>query len=381
MRSLEGIRVLDLSRLLPGPFLTMALADLGADVIKIEAPGAGDYLRVMPPMHGEMSARFQAINRGKRSVALDLKQPAGRDGFLRMVEKCDVVVESFRPGVLARLGIGYQTLKERNSQIILCSISGYGQTGPYSGRAGHDLNYIGTAGVLAMGGPRGQAPLVPGVQIADLAGGALWGLSGVLAALVGRERGSGGTHLDIAMSEGAMALLATEIGNLSAEQEAPTRGTGTLNGGLACYRVYRTKDERHLSVGPLEPKFWMAFNKAIGRDGNMAEVMLGPDEQDRIADELQAILATKTLAEWQPIFDAADCCVDAVLELDELADHPQHRARKVFVDTETAAGSFRQMRLPIGEPAAGPSPKHGEHTREVLAELGFSAEDIDGLPR
>src|SRR5215467_1666680 len=195
MRPLEGIRVLDLSRLLPGPFLTMILADMGADVVKVEDPRVGDYMRAIPPSKGGLSGRFLAVNRGKRSLALDLKTPGGRDALLRMVARADVVVESFRPGVLDKLGVGYAALSTRNPRIVVCSISGYGQNGPYVDRAGHDLDYIALAGVLAMTGPAGGAPQMPGVQVADLAGGALWGATAILGALVGREATGRGAHL------------------------------------------------------------------------------------------------------------------------------------------------------------------------------------------
>jgi len=276
-RPLEGIRVLDLSRLLPGPFLTMVLADLGADVVKVEDPKVGDYLRIFPPAKGGISGRYLAINRGKRSLALDLKDPAGKAAFLRLVAGADVVVESFRPGVLDKLGLGYDVLAGHNPRIVVCSISGYGATGPYVHRAGHDLNYIGLAGVLAMGSERpGGPPAMPGVQIADLAGGALWSATGILAALVGRERTGRGAHLDISMTEGSLALLAAELGNLDCGAR-PTRGTETLNGGLAAYGVYRTADERFVSVGALEPKFWMAFCTAIGRKIDLAELVAPPE--------------------------------------------------------------------------------------------------------
>ena len=198
-QSLSGIRVLDLSRLLPGPFLTMILADMGADVIKIEAPVIGDYMRQIPPLNGTMSGRYLSVNRDKRSLVLNLKEEQGRAALLKMVESVDVVVESFRPGVMQKLGLDFETLKSHNAKVILCSLSGYGQTGPYKTRAGHDLNYIGLAGVLAMGGERGGKPMMPGTQIADLAGGGLWGATAILGALVGREK-VGAQHLDISMT-------------------------------------------------------------------------------------------------------------------------------------------------------------------------------------
>src|SRR5574338_215255 len=286
--ALRGIRVLDLSRLLPGPYLTMVLADMGADVVKVEDPKLGDYLRAFPPAKGGMSGRFLAINRGKRSLALDLKAAPARDAFLRMVEQADVVVESFRPGVMDKLGLGYATLAAKNPKIVVCSISGFGQTGPYVERAGHDLNYIALAGVLAMTGPAGGAPQMPGVQIADLAGGALWGATAILGALVGRDRTGKGAHLDISMTEGALALLAAELGNLDCGVGA-TRGASRLNGGVACYGIYKTKDARYLSVGALEPKFWIALNQAIGRAPNVAEIIGDAAAQDRTRVELAAI--------------------------------------------------------------------------------------------
>lgn len=379
--ALHGIRILDLSRLLPGPFLTMVLADLGADVVKIEDPRLGDYMRQFPPAKGGLSGRYLAVNRGKRSMVIDLKLPAGRDALLRMVAKADVVVESFRPGVMDKLGLGYTALSAANPQIVLCSISGFGQTGPYVQRAGHDLGYIALAGVLAMGGPAGGPPMMPGVQIADLAGGSLWGATAILAALVGRHRTGKGAHLDISMTEGALALTSAELGNLDCGSH-PTRGVETLNGGLACYGIYRTKDDRYLAVGALEPKFWIALNQAIGRPPNVAELIAPPEGQARARAELAAIFATKTAAEWNAILANHDCCVEVVTELDELPEHPLHRAREVFftIDGGPGVGPVRQVRTPLGTPKSPrPPPRQGEHTRDVLAEYGFSEAEIAAL--
>ena len=381
--ALRGIRVLDLSRLLPGPFLTMVLADMGADVVKIEDPRMGDYLRGMPPLHqaSGMSGRFLALNRGKRSIALDLKAAAARDAFLKLVDRADVVVESFRPGVMDKLGIGYATLAARNPAIVVCSISGYGQTGPYVERAGHDLNYIATAGVLAMTGPTGGAPQMPGVQIADLAGGALWGATAILGALVGRQRTGKGAHLDISMTEGALALLAAELGNVDCGVK-PSRGTEALNGALAVYGVYKTKDARFVSVGALEPKFWIALNQAIGRPPNVGEIVGNSEQQTKVRGELAAIFETKTAAEWAVFFADKDCLVEIVLEADELAAHPLHIARAVFfeIDGGAGVGPLRQIRTPVGTPSnAGPPPRLGQHTRAVLAEYGLSEAEITAL--
>ena len=376
-RPLDGIRVLDLSRLLPGPFLTMILADMGADVVKVEDPRIGDYMRQIPPAKAGMSGRFLAVNRGKRSLALDLKSDAGKGAFLRMVERADVVVESFRPGVMDRLGVGWETLEARNARLVLCSISGYGKDGPYVDRAGHDLNYLGLAGVLAMGGPAGGTPGMPGVQIADLAGGALWGVTGVLGALVGRGRTGRGAHLDISMTEGALALLCAELGNLDPDGEAPTRGRAALNGGMACYGVYQTSDGRFMSVGALEPKFWLAFNRAIGRRENLSELAAPAAKQAEVRAEVQAILATRTRDEWVQILAAHDCCCEPVLEMDELEAHPLHRARGVFERVPIGEESVLQVRTPAAPARTDRlAPRLGEHSREVLAEYGFDERAI-----
>jgi crotonobetainyl-CoA:carnitine CoA-transferase CaiB-like acyl-CoA transferase len=380
--ALRGIRVLDLSRLLPGPFLTMVLADMGADVVKVEDPRVGDYLRAFPPAKGGIAGRFLAVNRGKRSLALDLKAPAGRDAFLRMAARADVVVESFRPGVMDKLGVGYAALAAANPRIVVCSISGYGQTGPYAHRAGHDLDYLALAGVLAMGGGvAGGPPMMPGVQIADLAGGALWGATSILGALVGRERTGRGAHLDVSMTEGALALLAAELGNQDCGAH-PTRGTETLNGGLACYGIYRARDDRYLAVGALEPKFWLALNQAIGRPPSVAELAGDATQQARVRASLAEIFAQRTAAEWHAHLTQHDCCVEIVMELDELADLALHKERGVFftIDGGPGVGPVQQIRTPVGTPSnPSPPPRLGEHSRTVLEEYGFSADEIAAL--
>ena len=377
---LEGTRVLDLSRLLPGPFLTMVLADLGADVVKVEDPRIGDYMRQFPPHKAGVGSRYLAINRNKRSLALDLKSEAGRDAFLAMVERADVVVESFRPGVMDRLGVGYEALRGRNPGIVMCSISGFGKDGPYKDRAGHDINYIGLAGVLGLGGVPGGAPILPGVQIADLAGGALWSATGILAALLGRARTGQGAHLDISMTEGSLALVATELGALDAGAPPTARGAGMLSGGSACYGVYETRDGRYLAVGALEPKFWAAFNSAIGREFDATELIAGPDRQRAVRDQVQAILATRTRDEWVEHFADKDCLCEPVLDLDEVVDHPLHRGRRMFFDVPSEDGPVKQVRTPLGEPARKQlAPRLGEHSREVLEEYGLSADRINAL--
>ena len=375
--SLAGVRVLDLSRLLPGPFLTMVLADLGADVVKVEEPRVGDYMRDFPPRGEGMSGRYLTVNRNKRSVAMDLKDDLERERFLRMAAQADVVVESFRPGVMDRLGVGYEALRERNGGIILCSISGYGQTGPYRDRAGHDINYLALAGVLAMSGATPDGPPgMAGVQIADMAGGAMWGAIGILAALIERDRTGMGAHLDISMTEGALALLASEFGILDAEPEVPTRGTGLLNGGAARYGVYRTGDGKYLSVGALEPQFLARLVEAADLElpagsADSADSAAAAAEDD-LRRQLARVIASKTRDEWVRVLANRDCCCEPVLELDEVAEHHLHRERGLFFEIgDSASAGALQVRTPLGMPAARrPAPALGEHNDEVFREYG-----------
>ncbi len=373
---LRGLRVLDLSRLLPGPFCTLVLSDLGARVDKLEDPHVGDYLRVFPPLKNGLSGRFNALNRDKRSICLDLKRPEGRDALLKLARGYDVVVESFRPGVMDRLGVGYAALAAANPKLIVCSISGYGQTGPYRERAGHDLNYVALAGVLGMTGARGGDPPTPGVQLADIAGGALWAAVGILAALHAVAATGKGRHLDVSMCEGALAFMIPDLGNFDASGRPPRRSEELLNGAAACYGVYRTRDGRHLSVGALEPKFWAAFNQAIGRPVDLGELVAPPEAQERVRGEIQAILGQRTRDEWEAVFAGADACVEPVLDAGELQAHPLHAAREVFF----RVGGLLQVRTPFGRADGhAPPPQLGEQGAQILAEAGFTDEEVARL--
>jgi alpha-methylacyl-CoA racemase len=377
---LEGLKVLDCSRLLPGPYATLVLADLGAQVDKVEDPEGGDYTRHMPPLKGDVSALFLGLNRNKRSLTLDLKSPAGAAAFKKLVAGYDVLVESFRPGVMDKLGLGYEALKALNPRLVYCSISGYGQTGPDRLKAGHDLDYIARSGVLGYGGPKGGAPALPGVQVADIGGGSLFALVGLLTALYERQRTGQGRLVDVSMTEGSMAFLHMHLAArlvMGTEAGPLERGAEALNGGYPCYGVYRTKDGRHLAVGALEPKFFGGLCAALGRPELMDGAWDTGAEGQKTRTALEAIFASEPLAHWVELFGAHDVCVEPVREGDEVLEDPQLRARGMFVEQD----GVTHLRTPLhlGELPLRPSPELGQHTRAVLEEAGLPAAEIDAL--
>jgi len=381
-QALQGLRVLDLTRLLPGPFGTLILADLGADVVKIEQPGAGDYLRMLPPLIDGIGARFRAVNRGKRSVALDLGCDAGREVLLRLARDADVVVEGFRPGVVGRLGIGFEALCGVKADTILCSISGYGQTGPWVAKAGHDINYLALSGLLSeLGGDRTPRPLP--VQIADLVGGGLYGVVAILAGLEQRRRTGEPQHLDISMTEGVMALIASELADLLAAGEGrPAPGDALLTGGLATYGAYATADRKILAVGALEPKFSGGLGPLLGFDARPDDLLAGPPRQRELAQKIGDTLATRSRDAWMELLGAHDVCCEPALAPDELRNHPQHKARGVLRTGDTDWGLSADG--PVHTPCTrvGPdrvAPQLGQHSREVLREVGYEDATIEAL--
>jgi len=377
-RPLAGVRVLDLSRLLPGPVATLHLADLGADVIKIEDAGAGDYARTMGDGPDGTSHFFRAVNRNKRGLVLDLKQADGRAVLKRLAADADLLVESFRPGVMDRLGVGYAILAEANPRLVYCAITGYGQDGPWAQRAGHDLNYIAQAGVLEQTGTAGGPPAIPALQIGDLLGGAMSAVAAMLAALHrARTTGEGG-FVDVAMTEAVLAHNLFPLFALQSPTGVPPRGCDLLTGGHANYGVYRTADDRYMAVGALEEKFWQLFCAAVER----------PDLVSRYAEtatpalrgELERLFATRTQAEWSRCLETVDCCVTPVLTPAEALAHPQAQARGMAVTadgTRQYAPPFRISGWTFAVDRPAPAP--GEHTEELLAEAGYSAAEIAAL--
>ena len=325
---LSQIKVLDFSTLLPGPYATMLMADMGAQVTRIESPKRPDLLRITPPMHGEMSYAHLMINRNKRSVAMDLKHPQARGVISELVKSADVVVEQFRPGVMARLGLDYESLKKVNPRLIYCSITGYGQTGPMKDKAGHDINYLALSGIASYSGTQDTGPVLSGTQIADIAGGSHHAVMAILAAVIERYGSGKGQYLDISMSDAAFALN-TMFGAASlATGEDTCLGDSILNGG-SFYGYYLTADGRYLSVGALEPQFAEAFFSALGHPEWLALAALPPGKQIELIDMVAKVIVTKSLAHWLSVFAELDACVEGVLTINEAASHPHFIARNM----------------------------------------------------
>ena len=415
---LEGIRVLDLSRLLPGGFCSLLLADFGADVLKVEDTGVGDYIRLSPPYidgadDSAKSALFLSLNRNKRSIRLDLKSEGGREALLALVREYDVVLESFRPGVLDRLGVGYERMREVNPGIVYCAISGYGQTGPKREAAGHDMNYLGLVGLLGLtgdppsahGGGVGGGPIQSAGQIADLGGGALMAAFGILAALherdgtparpaagsrsegdPGREGSGEGQVVDVSMADGALSWLAMVAAAYFADGTVPHRGELPLAGSLICYRPYECADG-WVSLGALEPKFWQAWCRGVEREDLIEKQFERPGSQAH--EQVQEIFKARPREDWESFAREHDCCLEPVLELDEAlaSDLVHEREMVVEIDQPGAERPVRQLGIPVklgrtpGEPRRLPGPALGEHTEEVLRAAGYSDAEIAELLR
>ncbi len=386
---LAGVKVLDLSRLLPGPFCSLILADLGAEVLKVEDTGVGDYLRMTPPYlggeeaqaKGIASAQFHGLNRNKRSIQLDLKSETGREILLRLVGQYDVVLESFRPGVLDKLGCGYAAMQAVNDKLVYCAITGYGQDGPYRDRAGHDMNYLGHIGLLAMTGAKDGPPVQAAGQIADIGGGAQTAATAILAALLKVKGGGAGTNIDISMTDGALAWLAMPASS-ALNGDVRRRGDVDLAGRWACYVPYEAADG-WVSCGALEPKFWQAFCRGIDREDLIANQfeLVGSEGHAAVAE----VFRSRTRAQWKAFNDEHDCCIEPILELDEALESELVQQRGMVMEVEQPGiGPVRQLAPPaifdgVRPGRAEPAPHYGQHTDEVLATLGYDDEEIAQL--
>ncbi len=383
---LEDLKVLDLTRLLPGGFCSLLLADFGADVLKVEDMGLGDYVRWATPKYtgadpSASGAFFLALNRGKRSIRVDLKTDAGKEVLLRLASEHDVLLESFRPGVLDRLGVGYDVLREVNAGLVYCAITGYGQDGPYRDRSGHDMNYLGLVGVLGLTGEAGGAPVQAAGQIADLGGGALMAAFGIMAALRERDRSGEGQLVDVSMADGALSWLAMVAAAQLAGGPPARRGGVELAGSLLCYRPYRCRDG-WVTLGALEPKFWVAWCHGVAREDLIDYQFQPPGSEAH--EEVERIFLEHTRDEWLEFATLNDCCLEPVLDLGEALDSELVRARDMVIELDQpgAEAPVRLLGTPVklsrtpAQPARAPGPGLGEHTLPVLEALGYSVEEI-----
>jgi crotonobetainyl-CoA:carnitine CoA-transferase CaiB-like acyl-CoA transferase len=389
MGVLDGITVLELARVAPAELPGMMFADMGADVLKIETPE-----EETPTPDAMRRAAFAYVNRNKRSLALNLKAPEGQALFKRLAATADVIVEGFRPGVMKRLGADYETVRALNPRIVYCSLSGFGQDGPYRDYPAHDMNYLSLAGVLTLIGEPGRKPVIPLNLVADYAGASLHGALGIMFALFARERTGKGQHVDVSYLDTTVALLAAtpNMRFFFSDGMAPKRGEGFLGGSYPYYAIYETRDRKLLTIGCTEPWLWENFCKAINRP-DFAEFARKPDqfvraanaEEVRAREEIEAIIRTRTRDEWWDDLVKADVCVGKVYEPEEMVKDPQVQARDMVVEVRHPAhGTITEFGVPIKlSETPGTvrlaAPASGEHTDEVLRGLGLSAAEISGL--
>lgn len=382
---LSELTILDLTRLLPGPYATQLMADLGAEVIKVEDPNLGDYARDLPPFTEDgVGAVYDAVNRGKRSVAIDLKADAGRDVFLELLGDADVVFEGFRPGVAARLGVDHESVREHQSDIIYCSLSGFGQTGPISDTVGHDLTYEGLSGLLDLTRNDEHArPQIPGFPMADMAGG-LFAAFSILGALLTRDDDSGGEYIDVSLTEVLASFGQVHVPQALGD-DPPRPGETEFTGGFPWYDVYETADGKYVTLAALEPQFWRAFCEAVGREELIS--LHGTEDESELEAlrvELEALFAERSRDEWLQHVEDVESTVGPVLSYEELLDHPQFDARGFLLDGEDGKRGAPRVGFPAlvdgSRPTvSGHSPRLGEHTVEVLSEKGIDEERIDEL--
>jgi len=376
MRALEGIKILDLSRLFPGPYCSMILADLGADVLRIEDRRFAGEGPGMP-----------TVMRNKRHMTLNLKHPQGKDIFYRLAREGDVILEGFRPGVTARLGIDYESIKRINKKIIYCSVTGYGQDGPYRNMVGHDVNYLSFGGVLGLNGEAGGDPVIPPIQVADMAAGGMNAALGIMGALIARQRTGRGQYIDISMLDGIVAMLPFPVSLLWGLGQNPRRGDTLLSGRYPCYSVYETREGGFISIGALEPRFWEALCRKLGREDFIPSQYDEGEKKEEIFSFLRATFKTKTREEWMEELKDVDVCLGKVLCLEETLRDPQVVSRRMVTDfADPRKGKMRLLSSPLKLSDTPPDIRtapadFGEHTEEVLGELGFNADQIEELKK
>ncbi len=378
MKILKNIRVLDLTRLLPGPLVTLFLADLGAEVIKIEDTDQGDYLRQMSEIDSTRGSLFEALNRDKKGIRLNLKVKQGVEVFKRLSKYADIVVEGFRPGVMDKLGVGYDAISQINPSIIYCSITGYGKDGPYAKKAGHDLNYMGISGVLGVTGTIDK-PVIPGVQIGDIGGGSFTAFGSIMLALYNREKTGSGMNIDVSMIDGLLAFMSAYLPYV---KNGIKRGDMELIGSVPCYNVYKTKDDKFITIGAIEPKFWAKFVDMISRPDLLDKQYARGDEMKRVCEDIQSVFIKKTRKEWVDFFNGQDVCIEPVNEPDELLNDPQIIYRGMFGYVQTEHGKAITIRNPFYKDKNDDfkkAPASGEHTVELLKSAGYSDKEIEQL--
>ncbi len=386
-KPLDGIKVLDLTRYLPGPFATQILADFGAEIIKIEEPG-GDLGRFLPPFIGGIGTRFCSVNRNKKSIILNLKSEKGKEIYRKLASGADIIIEQFRPGVIDKMGIGYNSLKTGNEGLIYCSLTGYGLSGPWMNRAGHDINYLNTAGISALNAGRDGVPVMSSVQIADVAGGALFAVIGILLALFHRSRSGKGQLCDIAMMDGALSLLSYSVGEWCGKGSVPETGKEFLTGGYAMYNTYKCSDGKYVGLGAIEGKFWSGFCKKIGRE-DYINSQFDPSRQDELIAAVGSIMQGRTRDEWVEFFADSDICFTPVLDLDEVSEHEQIRAREMLHKVINFRGSGSDL-VVTGNPVKLSEtpceiilefPETGGDAMKILTDAGYTEDEVSEFIR
>ena len=383
MNALNGIRILDLTRLLPGPYCSMMLADFGAEVIKIEEPLKGDYARDFPPAQNGFGFWHLQLNRNKKSLAVDLKTKEGKEVFFRLLKNADVVMESYRPGVLKRLGINYEVAKTINPKIVYCSLSGYGKLGPRTNEADHDINYVSLAGITAMSGEQNGRPAIPGVLMADMNAASLAAVS-ILIALRYADKTGEGQEIEVALYNSALSLMPGAASLYFGSGFVAERGNNWLSGAYANYNIYETKDHRYLAVGALEKKFWTNLCTVLERT-DLIDMLENENNHVKVKYELSKEFAKKTLADWEKLLAGKDTCTTPVLNFNEAISAEQTLANDMVLTVDDPeVGCYKQMGFPIKMSVTpgilrNRAPKLGENTAELLEECGYSEEEIQNL--